>query len=132
MGRKMMMRILLVCMLAGFVVVSSSSVSAQSCSKMPADKRGEIQQGRLAQRTVGGERVYLLQVPMPVCLTGRSPQDNVRGTKIIQVYSSNATVNRSIQRFLGKDVQVTGRAFGAITQHHKAPIVMDLSDIDEI
>ena len=127
-----MMRILLVFMLAGFVAVSSSNVGAQSCDKMPADKIGEIQQGRLVQRTIGGERVYLLQVPTPVCLTGRDPEDNVRGTKTIQVYSSNAAVSRSIHRFVGKDVQVTGRAFGAATQHHKAPIVMDLSDIDEI
>ena len=127
-----MARILLALVLAGLIALSSSNVHAQSCGRMPADKPGEIQQGRLVQRTIGGEQVYILQVPMAVCLTGRAPEDNVRGTKTIQVYSSKAAVERSMRRFVGKDVQVTGRAFGAITQHHKAPIVMDLSDIDAI
>jgi hypothetical protein len=128
-----MMRILLIIMLAGIVTeLSSSSAGAQSCYSMPADKTGEIQQGRLVQRAIGGKRVYLLRVPTPVCLTARNSKDNVRGTKIIQVYSSNAAVNRSIVRFVGKDVQVTGRVVGALTRHHKAPIVMDLSDIDQI
>lgn len=127
-----MMRVLLVILLAGIFAELSSSAGAQSCNIMPAEKMGEIQQGRLVQRSIGGDRVYLLQVPTPVCLTIRNSKDNVRGTKIIQVYSSNAAVSRSIGRFVGKDVQVTGRAFGAVTQHHKAPIVMDLSDIDEI
>jgi hypothetical protein len=128
----MMKRLMLVCLFTGLVAFSNTDVSAQSCAKMPAEKNGEIQQGRLGQKTIGGERVYLLQVPMAVCLTGGGPHDNVKATKVIQVYSSNAAVSRSIQRFVGKDVEVTGRAFGALTQHHKAPIVMELSDIDQI
>jgi hypothetical protein len=118
-------------MLAGIVTELSSSAGAQSCYSMPADKTGEIQQGRLVQRTIGGKRVYLLRVPTPVCLTVQNSKGG-RGTKIIQVYSSNAAVKRSIVRFVGKDVQVTGRVVGALTRHHKAPIVMDLSDIDQI
>jgi hypothetical protein len=99
---------------------------------MPADKTGEIQQGRLVQRTIAGKRVYLLRVPTPVCLMVQNSKGNVRGTRTIEVYSSIAAVKRSIVRFVGKDVQVTGRVVGARTRHHKARIVMDLSDIDRI
>ncbi len=126
------MRKLLFVMFAALVAVSSGSAGAQSCYDMPANKLGEIQQGRLMQKTIGGELVFLLQVPTPVCLNGKDPADKVRGTKIIQVYSSDETVSRSIRRFVGKYVQVAGRAFGALTHHHKAPIVMDLSNIDQI
>jgi hypothetical protein len=126
------MRLLLVILLAGIVTEFASSASAQSCYSVPADKTGEIQQGRLVQRTIAGKRVYLLRVPTPVCLMVQNSKGNVRGTRTIEVYSSIAAVKRSIVRFVGKDVQVTGRVVGARTRHHKARIVMDLSDIDRI
>jgi hypothetical protein len=127
-----MMRVFLVIMLAGIVTGLSGSAGARSCYSMPADKAGEIQQGRLVQKTIGGKRVYFLRIPVPVCLTARNSKGNARGTRIIKVYSSDAEVKRSIVRFVGKDVQVTGRAVGMVTRGHKASIVMDLSDIDQI
>jgi Domain of unknown function (DUF4431) len=125
-----MMRFVSVVSFAACVGLASSALAAEPC--MQANKSGEMQQGRLVPKTMGGERVYILQIPLPECLSGDAPSDNVKGTKTIQVMSSDAKVSKLIAKFAGKDVQVTGRAFGATTPNHKAPIVMDLSDIDEI
>jgi hypothetical protein len=99
---------------------------------MPAEKAGEVQEGRLGQQAVGGERIFVLRIPTPVCLKGRRAHDNVRGTRTIQVYSSNSKVDKEIRRFVGKDVHVVGTAGGANSPSHKMPIVMDLSEIDQI
>jgi hypothetical protein len=117
----------------GFIacVVLAFDVSAADIC-MPANKDNQIEEGRLVQKTLGGERVYILQVPTPECLSGDSPSDNVKGATTIQIMSSDDKVTKLIGKFVGKSVQVTGRLFGATTPKHKAPIVMDLSDIDEI
>ena len=108
---------------------ASNAIAADTCMK--ANKTDEMQQGRLMQKTIGGERVYILQMPTPECLSGDAPTDNVKGTTTIQITSSDAKVSKLIAKFAGKDVQVIGRPFAA-TPKHKAPIVMDLNDIDEI
>jgi hypothetical protein len=41
-------------------------------------------------------------------------------------------MERALQRLVGKDVHLRGPMMGAITQHHKAPIVMQVSEADEI
>jgi hypothetical protein len=99
---------------------------------MPAETAGEVQEGRLVQQTAGGERIFVLRIPTPVCLKGRGAVNNVRGTRTIQVYSSNSKVEANIRRFVGKDVHVVGAARGATMPRDKMPIVMDLSDIDQI
>jgi hypothetical protein len=116
----------------GFVLCvgsASNAIAADDC--MQTGKTDEMQQGRLVQKTIGGERVYILQIPTPQCLTGDAPTDKVKGTTTVQITSSDAKVSKLIAKFAGKDVQVIGRPFAA-TPKHKAPIVMDLNDIDEI
>ena len=76
------------------------------------------------------ETAYILTLPVPTCLKGKAEEDNVKSSQTVQLYSSDDKVDRSIPRFAGKRVMVTGRAFGAITAHHHAPIVMDISEID--
>jgi hypothetical protein len=116
----------------GFVLCAgwaNNAIAADDC--MQAGKTDEMQQGRLVQKTIGGERVYILQIPTPQCLAGDAPTGKVKGTTTVQITSSDANVSKLIAKFAGKDVQVIGRPFAA-TSKHKAPIVMDLNDIDEI
>jgi hypothetical protein len=78
------------------------------------------------------EKAFILTMPVPTCLSGADESDNVKSSTTIHIYSSNDAVSKSIKKFVGKPVEVHGSAFGAITAHHHAPIVMDISDIDQI
>jgi hypothetical protein len=49
-----------------------------------------------------------------------------------RVYSSDDKTRAQIGSFVGKDVMMRGRSSGARMAHHHAPIVMDISDVDEI
>jgi hypothetical protein len=114
---------------------SQVSRSAPQTYCMEADKPGEIAGGLLQQRTFKDaagrpESSYILTLPVPTCLKGRDQGDNVSSAQTIQLYSSDNAIDKSIRRFIGKRVMVSGRAFGAATAHHHAPIVMDLSEID--
>jgi hypothetical protein len=97
----------------------------------------EIAEGSLSQKTFEDangrpEKAFILTMPVPTCLSGADESDNVKSSTTIHIYSSNDAVAKSIKKFVGKPVEVHGSAFGAITAHHHAPIVMDISDIDEI
>lgn len=104
---------------------------------MEADKpSGWISGGLLTQpkfeiATGRREPAYILEMPQAECLKGRDDRDNVRPTSTVQLYSSNSAIEKTIRRFVGKRVMVEGRAFGATTVHHHAPIVVDLSSIDQ-
>ena len=111
-------------------VIACDAALAAEC--MQANAPDTMQQGRLTRQNVGGEAAFILRIPTAECLTGAKKSDKVRGTRTIQVYSTDAKVQAAIKRFVGKDVEVHGRAFGADNPRFKAPIVMELSDIDQI
>jgi Domain of unknown function (DUF4431) len=54
----------------------------------------------------------------------------VSSAETIHLYSSDEAVARSLKQLVGKKVKVKGNAFGAITAHHHAPIVMESSEIE--
>jgi hypothetical protein len=127
------MRLLsLVAMMVTAVTVSTGTARS-ACMK--ADAAGEIAEGRLARQTFKDaagrpERVFILKLPSPVCLSGTDEFDNVQNARTIQIYASDDTIGRRIARFADKTVLVRGKPFGAATVHHHAPIVMDISEID--
>ncbi|MGH6864703.1 MAG: DUF4431 domain-containing protein [Methyloceanibacter sp.] len=49
----------------------------------------------------------------------------------IHIYSSDPGIAAAIKPLLGKNVHVRGTVFGAHTAHQHAPIVMEVSEIDE-
>jgi hypothetical protein len=91
-----------------------------------------VQIGRLVQTRIGGASVFILRTPQPVCLRGANAEDDVPRTQSIHVYSSRAAVERALRDATGRDVRIRGRPFGAVTQHHKAPIVLDAATVDAI
>ena len=117
------------------VALMASASDAAEC--MHANDASEIAEGSLSQKTFEDaagrpEKAFILTMPVPTCLSGTDESDNVKSSTTIHIYSSNDAVSKTIKKFLGKPVEVHGSAFGAITAHHHAPIVMDISDIDEI
>jgi Domain of unknown function (DUF4431) len=130
-GISVLFTVAFVFLLCGSQVVQS----AVPTSCMQAETPGEIAGGLLAQRSFKNaagrsEFSYILTLPTPTCLKGSEESDNVSPTQTIQLYSSDDAIEDHIRRFVGKRVMVTGRAFGALTAHRHAPIVMDINDID--
>ncbi len=76
------------------------------------------------------EKPYILTLPKPACLTAKDPDDSVKSTRTIHIFSSQDKVHARIGKLVGKTVLVRGRPFPAHTSHHHAPIVMDISEID--
>jgi hypothetical protein len=50
----------------------------------------------------------------------------------IHVYSLDDKIHQTLRELVGKDVHLRGTFMGAMTQHHKAPVVMQVTEADEI
>lgn len=116
------------------LVLGVSSASAQGCMK--SNEGEQILEGRLALGTFRDaadrpETAYILTLPVPTCLDASDPDDRVASAKTVHIFSSKDKVHATIKRFVGKTVLVRGNPFGAHTAHHHAPIVMDISEIDQ-
>jgi len=75
------------------------------------------------------EPAYILRLSAPACLNGEDETDNVENARTIQIYGLDASVDDSISRLVGHSVRVSGEPFGAMTVHHHAPILMEVSQI---
>ncbi len=118
--------------LAMGIILALSSAAAAQC--VAAHEPGTTFEGALAQHTftdAGGrsEKAFILTLSAPVCLSGTEEIDNVRSARTIHIFSSQDATARSLQRFVGGMVLIRGTAFGALTAHHHAPIVLDVSEI---
>ena len=117
---------------AGIILVSGSAAGAQC---IEADSPGAMVEGDLTQRMFTDaagrpEPAFILTLAAPACLTGSEETDNVKDTRTIHVFSTDASMMQRIQRFVDSMVLVRGTAFGALTVHHHAPIVMDAREIN--
>ena len=122
-------------LLSFFLLLAASNAHAASCLKASAP--GEIAEGRLSlgqfEDAAGRpETAFILTLPAPTCLEGSDEMDTVGDVATIHVYAADEEVSAALETFVGKDVQVRGTPFGAHTAHHHAPVVMDISEIDEI
>jgi hypothetical protein len=102
---------------------------------MSDTSKTEVAEGKLAtasKRDAAGrpEKPYILTLAKPACLTAQNPEDSVKSTRTIHVFSSQDGVHAKIGKLVGKTVLVRGQPFAAHTAHHHAPIVMDISEID--
>ena len=123
--------------LAVFALAALIGSSAAHAVCMTGNQDGEIAKGTLSLGTFEDaneqpEKAFILTLPAPACLIGSDEMDNVPSADTIHIYSSDETVAQSLKQFVGKSVQGRGNPFGAHTAHHHAPIVMDISEIDEI
>ncbi len=117
------------------VLLAAPAVAADRC--MQFDAPNQIAEGRLVighfkDAADRPETAYILRLPVATCLSANDPEFRVSHARTIHVFSSDEKMHAQIDRFVGKDVMVRGRAFGAHTAHHHAPIVMEISEIDAI
>jgi Domain of unknown function (DUF4431) len=107
---------------------------APALACMSDQSQQESAQGKLAIATkhdAAGrpEKVYMLTLKSPACLTASDPADNVKSTRTIHIFSSDEKVHAEIAKLVGRTVLVRGQPFAAHTAHHHAPIVMDIAVI---
>src|SRR4051812_835625 len=95
----------------------------QNCLR--ADSSRERVTGTVVKR--GAD--FLFQVDGPTCLRGSDAEDRKNDVKTIHLYSNSPTVQRQLSRSVGRYIEVVGRPFGALTQHHKAPVVMQVKEV---
>jgi hypothetical protein len=109
-----------------------ADIAAAQCLRANTDS--QIAEGRLAierARDAAGreERPFILHLPTPACLDGPDPDDKVKSTRTIHVFSFDTAILASMRRLVGKTVRVRGNPFAAHTAHHHAPIVMQISEV---
>ncbi len=108
------------------LAVLGGAAQAGECVRANVDST--IAEGHLTER----DGALILKMPQVMCLEGDDESDNVPASAEIHVYSQDDAMQKALQRLVGKDVHLRGAMMGAITQHHKAPIVMQVSEADEI
>lgn len=74
---------------------------------------------------------YILALNSATCLSSNDPDERVKRSRTIHIFASQNKLHTSIRRYVGKTVMVHGRASPAHTVHHRAPIIMDATMIEE-
>lgn len=95
---------------------------AGDCARANAD--GSIVEGRLIVR----DDAFILKMPQGLCLKGDDEFDRVDATTELHVFGADDAVQDALRTLAGKDAHLRGRLMGAHTQHHKAPIIMEVSE----
>jgi hypothetical protein len=106
----------------------STQAPALAADCMRANQAGAIAEGRLIER----DDAIILKLPQAMCLEGPEDSDSVPASTEIHVYSLDDKIHQTLRGLIGKDVQLRGTFMGAMTQHHKSPVVMQVTEADEI
>jgi Domain of unknown function (DUF4431) len=127
------MRLAIILVVGIYWAGAIESLAARSCMNDASDR--EVAEGKLSAdqlHDAAGRPVqpYILNLPVPACLSSSIPDGQVGDTLEIQIFSSDPELQTSLSRFVGLSVLVRGRPFAAHTIHHHAPIVMDIHQID--
>jgi len=113
--------------LLGLILALTAPGAAQAGDCMRANEDA-IAEGRLIER----DDAIILKLPEPMCLEGPEDSDQVPASAEIHAYSHDDAMQETLRKLIGKDVHLEGSFMGAMTQHHKAPIVMQVTQADEI
>jgi hypothetical protein len=115
-----------------FATLIGASTASAEC--LTANQDGQLADGVLSLGTFEDandrpEKAYILTLPAPTCLSGSDDMDKVSSADTIHIYSSDEAIAQSLKQLVGKKIKVKGSPFGAITAHHHAPIVMEITEI---
>ena len=118
-------------LLACLALVPFVTSATAECLK---DVEGQTAQGQLTIGTAHDaagrlEKPYILRLASSVCLDTADPADAVRATRTIHVFPADEKQEPVFRRLVGKIVVVRGSPLPAITAHHHAPIVMQVTEI---
>jgi hypothetical protein len=109
-------------------------VTAAVAECLKANVEGQNVQGQLTvghARDAAGrpEKPYILRLTSNVCLDADDPDEAVKNTRTIHVFTAEARLEPAFRRLVGRKVVIRGNPFPAHTAHHHAPIVMQVSEI---
>jgi len=120
---------LLMWMWAAAVLAAPPTLACMSDQSNQESAEGKLSIASRRDAAGRPEKVYLLTLKSPACLTAQDPADSVRATRTIHIFSADEKVHARIGTLVGKTVLVRGQPFAAHTAHHHAPIVMDIGEI---
>ena len=117
----------------GLCLVWMNASASAACLKANVDD--QVAQGQLtivrAQDAAGRpERPYILQLRGTACLDAQDPDEAVKSTRTIHVFPADEALQPAFNRLVGRMVVVRGNPFAAMTAHHHAPIVMQVTHIE--
>jgi hypothetical protein len=108
--------------------------AAAQCLK--AEAEGQRAEGRLERVTFTDidygnqvEVAFILNLAKPACLDGEDEYDKIESTMKIHVFSMDKAVDRRLGASIGRQIRVVGWPFGEHTRHHRAPIVMRVTEV---
>ncbi len=90
---------------------------------------GVLSEGTFAGSSGDAEKALILTPLVPTCLAGDDNVDESETVGELQIFSSNDDVAKTLKDYVGHDVFVQGTPFGANSEHHHVPIVMDITSI---
>lgn len=104
---------------------------AQTCMTdgQPGNAVGVLSIASVRDAAGRPQRPYIVTLSAPACFTASDPEDSVKSTRKVHIYSTNEKIHATIAAFVGKRVAVRGNPFPAHTAHHHAPIVIDITEI---
>jgi hypothetical protein len=118
---------------AAFLCACDAALSAE-CLK--AEAEGQLAEGRLERvRFIDvdyGNQVevaFILNLAKPACLDGEDEYDKIESTLKIHVFSMDKAIDQHLRASIGRQIRVIGWAFGEHTRHHRAPIVMRVTEV---
>jgi hypothetical protein len=117
----------------GLCLVWVNGFAAAACLKANVDDQvaqGQLTIGRAQDAAGRPERPYILLLQGTACLDAEDPDDAVKSTRTIHVFPADEALQPAFKRLVGRTVVVRGNPFPAMTAHHHAPIVMQVTRIE--
>jgi hypothetical protein len=111
--------------IALLIAAASGAVAGDAC--LPANADGAVAEGKLVIR----QNAFILELDEAICLEGEGDFDNVEPARSIHIAAMDDEMEATLKTLAGKRITVTGNMFGSHTQHHKAPIVMQITEATE-
>jgi hypothetical protein len=109
-------------------------VAAAECLKAEVEGQraeGRFERVRFTDIDYGNqvEVAFILNLAKPACLDGEDEYDKIESTLKIHVFSMDKAVDRRLRASIGRQIRVLGWPFGEHTRHHRAPIVMRVTEV---
>jgi hypothetical protein len=114
------------CALA-FGLLGFGTASARAC--LATNLESVVVEGVVDTLRGGHGSALILRPTEPVCLIGQSTAESVPPTTAIHVYGVSDSVMEKLMVSIRSKVHLTGRMFPPTNAHHKAAIVMEVTDV---
>jgi hypothetical protein len=77
------------------------------------------------------ERPYILRLASNSCLDADDSDEAVKKTRTIHVFPDDEKLEPVFRKLVGKTVIVRGKPMAAHTAHHHAPIILQVTEINQ-